>query len=192
MAHARTARLHQNFQDLYTWSCQNRSQFYGYLWETQNWLREGSYKCVVDESVPISRVPRWFEGVRVNMTENLLWVRGRDGGRATETKEDGKVAVTEIREGNTEVRDVTFGELRRRVGELAGALAARGVGVGDRVVVVGAHSVQTLVVMLATMWLGGIFSSSSTDMGVGGLLQRTVQINPKVCLPGPPTPTRGG
>jgi acetoacetyl-CoA synthetase len=45
---------------------------------------------------------------------------------------------------------------------------------------VGAHAVETCVVFLATTWLGGLFSSSSTDMGVGGLLQRTVQIDPKV------------
>lgn len=170
----------QNFEDLYAWSCQNRSQFYGYLWETQNWLHEGTYTRVVDESVPISQLPRWFEGLRVNLAENFLWVRGADGGRSTLNKEDERVAITEIREGNTEVRNVTWGELRARVEGLAGALRERGVGVGDRVVVVGAHSVQTLVVMLATMWLGGVFSSSSTDMGIGGLLQRAVQINPKV------------
>lgn len=63
---------------------------------------------------------------------------------------------------------------------MAGALRARGVEKGDRVVIVGAHSAETFVVFLATTWLGGLFSSSSTDMGVGGLLQRTTQIDPKV------------
>lgn len=141
--------------------------------------------------MPISELPRWFEGVRVNMAENFLWVRDsqvRGQRRSTLGKEDDKVAITEIREGNTEVRHVTWGELRRRVGEMAGALRERGVGRGDRVVVVGAHSVQTAVVMMATLWVGGIFSSSSTDMGVGGLLQRTVQITPKVCCVPIPLP----
>lgn len=101
-------------------------------------------------------------------------------------KEDNAVAITEVREGNTEVRHVTWGELREKVMQLAAALNERGLEVGDRVVVVGAHSLTTCVVMLATMWLGGIFSSSSTDMGVGGLLQRTTQISPKVsCSPFP-------
>lgn len=63
---------------------------------------------------------------------------------------------------------------------MAAALKARGLKKGDRVVMVGGHSLTTLTTLLATVWLGGIFSSSSTDMGVGGLLQRTVQINPKV------------
>lgn len=84
------------------------------------------------------------------------------------------------------MKNVTWGELRRRVGELASALKQRGVQKGDRVVMVGAHAVETLVVFLAATWLGGLFSSSSTDMGVGGLLQRTVQIDPKVSSLTPP------
>ncbi|KJZ70725.1 hypothetical protein HIM_09858 [Hirsutella minnesotensis 3608] len=170
-----------SFSDLYQWSCRERSQFYGQLWDSQRWIHEGSYTRVVDESVPISKLPAWFEGVRLNLAENILWSRGRDGceSRSTLGKEDDRVAVTEIREGNTAVVDVTWAELRARVARLADALHARGLREGDRVVMVGAHAAQTLVVFLAVAWLGGIFSSSSTDMGVGGLLQRTVQIDPK-------------
>lgn len=138
---------------------------------------------MVDESVPINELPRWFEGLRLNWAENFLYKRGPDDGpgvRGKEFKADDRVACTEIREGLSEVRDVTWGELRERAGRLAAALKARGVGVGDRVVVVGANSASTLAVCLATCWLGGMFSTSSTDMGVNGLLQRTVQINPKV------------
>lgn len=167
------------------WSCSHRSQFYAQLWDTQNWIHEGSYTKVVDESIPISQLPEWFPGIRVNWAENFLWTRpsgGAPGQRSTLHKEDDKVAITEVREGNREVKNVTWGELRTKVERLAGALAARGVKKGDRVVVVGAHSTETLVVFLATTWVGGIFSSSSTDMGVGGLLQRTVQIDPKVCV----------
>lgn len=170
------------FQDLYDWSCKERVQFYSLLWEWQCCIYEGSYTRVVDEAAPIDALPQWFEGIRLNMTENLLWTRGKPSEpwlRGTVGKEDEKVAVTEVREGGQEVRHVTWGELRRRTGELAGALKERGVKKGDRVVMVGGHSSSTLVVLLACMWLGALFSSSSTDMGVGGLLQRTVQIDPK-------------
>ncbi|KAM5342417.1 hypothetical protein ACJ41O_013383 [Fusarium nematophilum] len=173
----------RNFQDLYKWSCTKRSDFYAQLWDSQNWIHEGTYTHVVDESIPITQLPAWFPGIRLNFAENLLWTRAPGGGatgeRSTLHKEDGDVAITEVREGNSSVRDVTWGELRRRVGRTASALRERGVGKGDRVVMVGAHAAETLVVYLATSWLGGVFSSSSTDMGVGGLLQRTVQIDPK-------------
>ncbi|GAO18531.1 hypothetical protein UVI_02054730 [Ustilaginoidea virens] len=172
----------QDFHALYKWSCSCRNQFWSLVWDTVPLIYEGSYAQPVDESVPISHLPRWFEGVRLNWTENFLWSPSATDGPGTRTqlnKEDAKVALTEVREGNTEVRHLTWGELRARVAELATALKERGVEKGDRVVLVGAHSASTLVVFLAAAWLGALFSSSSTDMGVGGLLQRTVQIDPK-------------
>ncbi|KAF4986737.1 hypothetical protein FDECE_15795 [Fusarium decemcellulare] len=172
----------KNFNDLYRWSCTKRSDFYAQLWESQNWIHEGSYSYAVDESIPITKLPAWFPGIRLSFAENLLWKRapgGAAGEHSTLHKEDDAIAVTEVREGNSSVNNVTWGEIRRRVGTMAAALGQRGVKKGDRVVMVGAHAVETLVVFLATSWLGGVFSSSSTDMGVGGLLQRTVQIDPK-------------
>lgn len=166
---------------MYRWSVENRGAFYDQIWKLGNWIHEGTYSRVVDETAPVTDLPKWFEGVKVNFAENFLWTTGASPGeRTTTNKEDDRVAVTEIREGNTEIRNHTWADIRRRAGDLAGALKARGVVAGDRVVVVGAHNVSTFIVMLATLWLGGIFSSSSTDMGVGGLLQRTTQIDPKV------------
>ncbi|KAL7941745.1 hypothetical protein V8C42DRAFT_355202 [Trichoderma barbatum] len=173
----------QSFSQLYKWSCDHRSDFYRHLWEFVPYIHEGTYTRVVDESAPITEVPKWFEGVRMNWAENALYTRDTSS-PSTEAlcklhKEDDKIAFTEVREGNTEVRHVSWGELRREVAALAAALKERGLRRGDRVVVVGGHSLKTYVVYLATLWLGGIFSSSSTDMGVGGLLQRAVQVNPK-------------
>ncbi|KAF5027287.1 hypothetical protein F66182_630 [Fusarium sp. NRRL 66182] len=172
----------KTFNDLYEWSCSHRSDFYAQLWSFENWIHEGSYSHVVDESIPIDKLPAWFPGIRLNYAENILWTRpvgGAAGERSTLHKEDDSIAITEIREGNSSVKNVTWGELRTRVARMASALRERGVRRGDRVVMVAAHAVETAVVFLATMWLGALFSSSSTDMGVSGLLQRTVQVDPK-------------
>lgn len=138
---------------------------------------------MVDESARIDSIPRWFDGVKMNFAENLLY--SRIPGEATSRrgligKEDGKVALTEVREGYTEVRDVSWGQLRKEVGVLASAMKEHGVKKGDRVVVVASNSVDTLKVFLAVTTLGGLFSSSSTDMGVQGVLQRALQVTPKV------------
>lgn len=138
---------------------------------------------MVDESQPIDSVPRWFEGIELNWAENLLWSRtpgDPQGHHGKIGKEDSRIALTEVREGGSETRNVTYGTLRKLAGLYASALHAGGVRRGDRIVVVGANSVETLVILAATSWLGAIFSSSSTDMGVQGILQRTVQVNPKV------------
>ncbi|KAH6689621.1 acetoacetyl-coenzyme A synthetase [Plectosphaerella plurivora] len=172
----------KTYNDLYRWSCDERSQFYGLLFEWGRIIHSGSYTRVVDEDAPIDSIPRWFEGIRLNWAENLLYSRERSdspGHRGTKGKEDDKIAITEVREGGGEVREVTWRQLRAEAGKMAAAMKARGVKKGDRIVLVGANSVDTALVFIAATWLGAMFSSSSTDMGVGGILQRTVQIDPK-------------
>ena len=127
-------------------------------------------------------VPRWFKGVRLNYAENILYNSDfptHRSQRTTRGKEDSKLAVTEVREGCSEIRNVTWAELRARVGLLSSAMKAHGVAKGDRVAVVASNSVDTLSVFLAVTSLGGIFSSSSTDMGTKGVLDRLTQIKPK-------------
>lgn len=137
----------------------------------------------MDESARIDSIPRWFNGVHMNFAENLLYSRVPEAAtskRGFEGKEDDKIALTEIREGYTEVRNVSWGQLRKEVALLASAMKQHGVRKGDRVVVVASNSVDTLKVFLAVTTLGGLFSSSSTDMGVQGVLQRALQVTPKV------------
>ncbi|KAL2354691.1 acetoacetyl-CoA synthase [Cryomyces antarcticus] len=125
-------------------------------------------------------IPEWFRGVHLNFAENILYIAypSNPSQRITSGKEDDKVACTEVREGCSEIRNVTWGKLRRRVGHLSNALRAHGVKKGDRVAVVASNSVDTLVVFLAITTLGGLFSSSSTDMGTKGVLDRLTQIRP--------------
>ncbi|KAF1808223.1 acetyl-CoA synthetase-like protein [Eremomyces bilateralis CBS 781.70] len=126
-------------------------------------------------------IPRWFEGVRLNFAENVLFspVHGTPTATSTRGKESDKVATTEVREGGTEIRAYTWAQLRSRVALFANALRARGVKKGDRVAVVASNSFDTLCVFLATTSLGGLFSSSSTDMGTKGVLDRLLQIKPR-------------
>ena len=135
---------------------------------------------VVDESARIDSVPHWFEGVRLNFAENILYTPSPSSAstRCTTHKDSSKVAITEVREGGSAVRTLTWGALRTRVARMARALYAHGVRKGDRVAVVASNSIETLVVFLGCTALGGVFSSSSTDMGSVGVLERLVQIEP--------------
>lgn len=125
-------------------------------------------------------IPHWFEGTRLNFAENILYsaLPSKPSQRTTEHKEDAKIALTEVREGNTEVRHLSWGELRRKVAVLANALRAKGVKKGDRVAVVASTSFDTFITFMAIVSLGGLFSSSSTDMGTKGILERLLQVKP--------------
>ena len=146
-------------------------------------MYNGTYTKVVDESARIDSIPKWFEGLQMNFAENLLFSRDKtktSSTRCTTGKEDNKTVFTEVREGCTEIRDITWKDLRKEVGRLANAMKAHGVGKGDRVMVVMSNSIVTAEIWLAAATIGAIFSSSSTDMGVKGVLQRALQIEPKV------------
>lgn len=174
--------FYQTYQDLYQYSVENRAQFYDFCWKCFDIIHEGNYTTVVDESARIDSLPPWFESTRLNFAENVLFSSSRDSRAplAKTGKEDGEIAVTEVREGMLEgVTELTWGQLRQRTGRLAQAMKAAGVGKGDCVAVVASNSIDTMLVFLAVTALGGIFSSSSTDMGADGILARLRQIKPR-------------
>jgi acetoacetyl-CoA synthetase len=171
----------KTFRDLHAWSVGDRRvEFWADWWEEAGLLYEGQYEEVVDTTAPMDTVPHWFRGTYLNFAENMLYTPSPTNPsiRSTTHKEDSKIALTEIREGNTEIRHMSYGELRQRVGLLANALRARGVKKGDRVAVVASNSFDTYICFMAITSLGGLFSSSSTDMGTKGILDRLLQIRP--------------
>ncbi|HEU4404667.1 MAG TPA: acetoacetate--CoA ligase [Polyangiaceae bacterium] len=76
--------------------------------------------------------------------------------------------------------ELTRGELARRVGLVAAALARRGVGPGDRVLGLCRNTPRTLVAYLATLSLGATWSAAAPDMGAELVLARAGQVAPKL------------
>ncbi|MEP6658721.1 MAG: acetoacetate--CoA ligase [Acidimicrobiales bacterium] len=111
---------------------------------------------------------RFFPDAHLNVAQNLL----RGGGPA---------AVIAIDESGGR-RQLSWDALRAEVGALAAWLGDRGVGAGDRVVAWMPNVPETLVTMLAAAALGAVFSSTSPDFGVDGVIDRFGQIEPKVLV----------
>jgi len=172
-----------DYDSLYQWSCQKRSDFWIQAFKFFPIVYTGRIpNPCVDESARMDSIPRWFPGVKLNFAENILYTAAAGGQRTTSPgKEDSKVAVTEVREGcfNEPIRHITWSELRQRVARLSNAMRAKGVKKGDRIALVASTSIDTLTVFLATTAIGALFSSSSTDMGTKGILDRLLQIKPK-------------
>ncbi|GJP97313.1 hypothetical protein AlacWU_10212 [Aspergillus niger] len=168
-----------DYHDLYEFSITQPTTFWDFCWKNFNLIHEGSYTAVVDQSARMDSTPPWFTGIRLNFAENLLFSASPNG-LSTRGKEDAKIAVVEVREGISESHvSLTWGELRKRTGRLLQAMKANGVQKGDRIAVCASNSIDTLLVFLASTALGALFSSSSTEMGVKGILDRLVQIKPR-------------
>ncbi|XP_059105013.1 acetoacetyl-CoA synthetase isoform X2 [Peromyscus eremicus] len=158
-----------NYDDLYHWSVRSYSDFWAEFWKFSGIVYSRMYDEVVDTSKGIADVPEWFRGSRLNYAENLL-----------RHKENDKVALYVAREGREEIVKVTFEELRQQVALFAAAMRKMGVKKGDRVVGYLPNSAHAVEAMLAAASIGAIWSSTSPDFGVNGVLDRFSQIQPKL------------
>jgi len=157
----------ESYQELWQWSVDQYSEFWKEFWSFSRLMHSKTFDNVVDTEAPMPNVPEWFSGSRLNYGENLL--QGNDDDIAIYAA--GEQRKTEM---------VTYGELRRSVSVLSSALRNKGVQVGDRVVGYIPNCRLAVEAMLATASLGAIWSSTSPDFGVSGVLDRFSQIKPKV------------
>uniref|UniRef100_A0A8C0VTH9 Acetoacetyl-CoA synthetase n=1 Tax=Cyanistes caeruleus TaxID=156563 RepID=A0A8C0VTH9_CYACU len=161
--------LPANYDDLYQWSVESYSDFWAEFWKYSNIVCSRLYDEVVDTSKSIADVPEWFKGSRLNYAENLL-----------KHKDNDKVALYAAREGKEEILKVTFEELRQAVALYAAAMRKMGIKVGDRVVGYLPNGIHAVEAMLAAASIGAIWSSTSPDFGINGVLDRFSQIQPKL------------
>jgi acetoacetyl-CoA synthetase len=114
--------------------------------------------------------PNFFEGSKLNFAQNLLFP-------SAEVKPD-VVAVIAVTETGREL--TTWAELRERTRQCQASMKAAGIQPGDRVAAYVANHSNALVAMLSATSLGAIWTAVSTDTGIHAVLERLIQIEPKL------------
>jgi acetoacetyl-CoA synthetase len=168
-ASRRTGLDLSDYSALHRWSVDSPTAFWEFVWEfceVIGDLGERSEPAGVGDGIEFSEV-RFLPAARLNFAENLLRRVGPE------------TAVVFIAESG-ERRELSFDALREQVARVAGWLRSRGVGIGDRVAACLPNLPETIVAMLATTSLGGIWSSCSPDFGHDGVIDRFSQIEPKL------------
>lgn len=132
-----------------------------------------SYAITPSDAKRMNQNPSWFPEARLNFAQNILET-------AYVAKNDSRTILTGIREGGDEIEHVTLPQLRSMVGRLANGLSRAGVQKLDRVVCIGTNSISTFSLFLAAASLGAIFSCCSAEMGEKGILDRFMQVKPKI------------
>jgi acetoacetyl-CoA synthetase len=167
LAEARTGLELETYSALHEWSIRDSGAFWSLIWEFCDVIGErGVGDVIASNEMPGAR---FFPDARLNFAENLL--RRRD-------HETAIVFVTES--GNR--RELSFDVLYASVARVASWLAQNGIGVGDRVAACLPNTPETIIAMLATTSLGGVWSSCSPDFGTAGIVDRFSQIAPKILL----------
>ena len=155
-----------NYHQLWRWSVDHIPDFWGLFWEFADIVASKPFETVVVDPFKMPGA-RWFAGAKLNFAENML--RYRDEHTAL------------IFQGESQPRlDCSYSQLYDEVSRMAQALAAAGVTKGDRVAGFMPNMPQTIIAMLAAVSLGAIWSSSSPDFGIKGVLDRFSQIEPKI------------
>ena len=117
--------------------------------------------------VPLFPPPEFFPDERFSIAELIL----RRGG-------DNETAIYGSFEGVPGIQKVTWSELRARVQQAYDSLGSIELRANDKVAAVISNSVHAIVLCLATLAHGAIWSSTSCDMGVKAILDRYQQIRP--------------
>ncbi|MDV7341611.1 acetoacetate--CoA ligase [Terasakiella sp. A23] len=158
----------QDYDDLYQFSVDEREKFWACFKDyaglkAQTW---GDRVLVDGDKMPGAQ---FYPDARLNFAENLL------------AKNDDSEAL--VFWGEDKVKSsLSWKSLNEEVSVLAQALRAMGIEKGDRICALMPNMSQTIIAMLAATSIGAIWSSTSPDFGVNGVLDRFGQIEPKVFI----------
>ena len=160
-------RNYRNYRELYRFSVDEPEAFWDILFRYLDIVHSVGYERTVDN---IHRFPgaKWFPGCRLNYAENLLRHEAND-------------EACLIFRGEDKVRRVlTWKDVKEQTFRLATALRELGVGAGDAVSAYLPNLPETIIAMLATAAVGGVWCSCATDIGPGAAFDRLGQVSPKV------------
>ena len=157
-----------SYPDFHKWSVDESEVFWKNLISFYDVSYSGSIEPVCDDHT--FNKYAWFPNVKLNFAENLL----RHG-------EDYQVALNSIHESGKKTQ-LTFNELKSVSGRFQNALSTIGFSKGDVFACYMPNINETVISMLAVSGLGGVFTSTSADFGVNGVVDRFSQSKPRVLV----------
>jgi len=165
---ARGAADVETYDALHAWSVREPEAFWSAVWEFADVPGERGSERVVEPHEELWQT-RFFPDARLNVAEALLR-RPTDEPALLFAREDG------------ERRALSRADLHSLVSRVQQALRAAGVGAGDRVAAWMPNAPETYALMLGAASVGAVFSSTSPDFGVEGVVDRFGQIEPTVLV----------
>jgi len=159
-------KVNQKYNKLLQWSINNPEKFWNSIWDFSN--VKGIKKKKIEKS-NIFFKNKFLKNSKLNFAENLL------------PKNDDSKAITFIGEnGIKKVR--TWRELNTNVHKLITYFKSIKIKEKDRIVAYLPNLIETVESFIATSAIGSIWSSCSPDFGTNGVIERFLQIDPKVLI----------
>jgi propionyl-CoA synthetase len=160
-----------SYAEIYQHSLENPEAFWGEAAQALHWHQPWD-KVLDREATP---TPRWFTGALFNTCYNAL-------DRHVEAGNGERLALIYDSPVTDQKRQYTYREMRDTVAKLAGAIAAQGVGKGDRVIIYMPMIPEAAMAMLACARLGAIHSVVFGGFAAKELATRIDDCQPKMIL----------
>ncbi|MBO9593228.1 MAG: acetate--CoA ligase [Niabella sp.] len=141
----------EQYQEAYKRSVEDPQGFWSEVADTFEWRKKQPFSSrVLDWNFAEPKI-KWFEGAKLNITENCL-------DRHLKTSGDTPAIIWEPNDPNEKVRTLTYKVLHRKVCEFAQVLRNNGVKKGDRVCIYMGMIPELVIAVLACARIGAIHS----------------------------------
>jgi acetoacetyl-CoA synthetase len=156
-----------NYDELWKWSVSELEEFWVFLAEYFNVRFHSNYTKVVSDDV----MPgvKWFEGASLNYAEHIF--RHADAENPAIIFQNEKERVY-----------ISWEELTQKVSAVREFLIANDIKAGDCVAAFLPNVPETIISFLAVNSIGAVWSCCSPDFGVDTVIERFMQIKPKLLI----------
>ncbi|TDT76973.1 propionyl-CoA synthetase [Litoreibacter halocynthiae] len=162
-----------NYAEIYKRSLDDPEGFWMEQADAIDWVKPPS-KALFSDNAPLYE---WFKDAQVNTCYNAV-------DRHVEAGNGDRVAIIYDSPVTHTKHEITYAELQTRVASLAGALKAKGIEAGDRVIIYMPMVPEALEAMLACARLGAIHSVVFGGFAANELAVRIDDATPKAIIAG--------
>ncbi len=163
--------MQSSYQDMCKEARENPAAFWEQVARDVVWITPP--QITLDDSTP--PFYRWFVGGELNGCYNAV-DRHVDAGRGEQTAIIYDSPVTDV------IKHISYADLQERIARLAGAIAAHGVGYGDRVIIYMPMIPEAIIAMLACARIGAVHSVVFGGFASAELAKRIDDATPKMIL----------
>ncbi|NQW31394.1 MAG: acetoacetate--CoA ligase [Actinomycetales bacterium] len=157
---------------LHEWSVTDLDGFWSAVWDFYDVVGAKGEVAYRESMLPKAE---FFPDARLNIAENML----REWPSSTQVR---VIESGEVDSGVGIRAELSRDDLVARVAQFAAVLRARGVGVGDRIVLILPVGIDALVSNLGALAMGAVVSSVAPEFGAPAILDRIDQLDPSVLV----------
>ena len=168
----RTGKEFADYMDIWQWSVSENRIFWDYIWDYCKVIGDKG-DIILDNNNGNILGAQFFPDSSLNYAQNLL---------EKLKNEDLSVTAMVFRDEKGNETSISRKELLEKVSIWQQAMKSNGIVKGDRIAGYMPNMMETIIVALAAISLGAIWSSASPDFGVQGVLDRFDQIKPKMLV----------